>query len=276
MAKKVKKKTQQSFSAADIPVVILCGGRGSRLKEETEVIPKPLVPIGDKPILWHIMKIYYAQGFRNFVLLLGYKGSKIKEYFCNYMLYTSDFTLDPKKGGATARYHSKPAEDWRITFVETGLDTQTGGRLKKAAKYIQAPVFMMTYGDGVADVDLSKLLTTHRSKKRLATMSGVIPPGRFGEVLREKGDVIAFNEKPKQSDALINGGFFAIDQRIFKELSDDPMLEFEKHVLPELAKKKQLAVYPHPGYWQCMDTIRDMEHLNAEWSSGKPPWKIWR
>ena len=261
---------------ADIPVVIFCGGRGSRLKEETEVLPKPLVPIGDRPMLWHIMKIYYAQGFRKFVLLLGYKGSKIKEYFCNYMLYTSDFTLEPKKGGAIARYHSKPVEDWQITFVETGLDTQTGGRLKKAEKYIKTPTFMLTYGDGVADVNLAKLLETHRSKKRLVTMSGVIPPGRFGEVLREKGDVIGFNEKPKQSDALINGGFFAVDKRIFKELSGDLALEFEKHVLPELAKKRKLAVHAHEGYWQCMDTIRDVEHLNAEWKSGNPPWKIWR
>jgi len=221
------------------------------------------------------MKIYHTQGFRNFVLLLGYKGEKIKEYFCNYMLYMSDFTLATGRSGATARYHSKPKENWHITFVETGLDTQTGGRLKKAEKYITSPVFMLTYGDGVADVDLSALLTVHRGKKRLATMSGVIPPGRFGEVLRDKGEVIAFNEKPKQSDTLINGGFFALDRNIFKELSDDPTLEFEKHVLPELAKKKQLAVYAHGGYWQCMDTVRDMELLNAEWNVGNSPWKIW-
>ena len=270
-----KKKGPKPLPPADIPVVILCGGRGSRLKEETEVIPKPLVPVGDKPILWHIMKIYYAQGFRDFILLLGYKGSKIKEYFCNYMQYTSDFTLEPTKSGTKARYHSKPAEDWQITFVETGLDTQTSGRLKKAEKYIKTPVFMLTYGDGVADVDLAALLQTHRQKARMATMSGVIPPGRFGEVLREKGDVIAFNEKPKHSESLINGGFFALDRSIFKELPDDDTLSFETHILPQLAKKKQLAVYPHEGFWQCMDTIRDMEHLNAQWGSGKPPWKIW-
>jgi len=277
MAKPRKKasKGPHKGGVSDIPVVIFCGGRGTRLKEETEVIPKPLVPIGDKPILWHIMKIYYAQGFRNFILLLGYKGSKIKEYFSNYMLYTSDFTLSPSKNGATARYHTKPEEKWHVTFVETGLDTQTGGRLKKAEKYIDSPVFMLTYGDGVADVDLSKLLATHRSKKRLVTMSGVIPPGRFGEVLRKKGDVIAFNEKPKRSDTLINGGFFAVDKRIFKELSGEQTLEFEKHVLPELAAKRELAVYAHEGYWQCMDTIRDMEHLNREWSEGSPPWKVW-
>src|SRR3989338_156753 len=277
MAKPTKKalKRAQKGGVNDIPVVIFCGGRGTRLKEETEIIPKPLVRIGDRPILWHIMKIYYEQGFRNFVLLLGYKGEKIKEYFINYMLYTSDLTLSPGKNGATARFHSKPAENWHITFVETGLDTQTSGRLKKAEKYIKTPVFMLTYGDGVADVDLAALLQTHRQKARMATMSGVIPPGRFGEVLREKGDVIAFNEKPKHSDALINGGFFSVDRRIFRELSDDPALEFEKHVLPELAKKKELAIYAHEGFWQCMDTIRDMEHLNAQWTSGKPPWKIW-
>jgi len=270
----MKKKVQAS-KPHDIPVVIFCGGRGSRLKEETEVIPKPLVPIGDRPILWHIMKIYYAQGFRHFVLLLGYKGEKIKEYFCNYMLYTSDFTLEPRGSGATAQFHSKPAEDWRITFVETGLDTQTGGRLKKAAKYISGPEFMLTYGDGVANIDLSKLLETHRDKRRMVTMSGVIPPGRFGEVLREKGEVIKFNEKPRQSDVLINGGFFCVDRSIFKELSDDPALEFEKDVLPRLADEKELAVYPHSGYWQCMDTIRDREVLKEEWDTGHAAWKVW-
>ena len=270
------KKRPKVPAVKDIPVVIFCGGRGTRLKEETEIIPKPLVRIGDRPILWHIMKIYYAQGFKNFVLLLGYKGEKIKEYFSNYMLYTSDLTLSPGKNGATARYHSKPAENWHITFVETGLDTQTGGRLKKAEKYIKTPVFMLTYGDGVADVDLAELLKTHHSKKRLVTMSGVIPPGRFGEVLREGGDIIAFNEKPKQSDALINGGFFAIDRRIFNELSGELTHEFEKHMLPELAKKKELAIHAHGGYWQCMDTVRDMEHLNAEWNTDAPAWKIWQ
>src|SRR3989344_5633852 len=179
MAKPLKKarKKAKKMDVSDIPVVIFCGGRGTRLKEETEIIPKPLVRIGDRPILWHIMKIYYAQGFRNFVLLLGYKGEKIKEYFSNYMLYTSDLTLSPGKNGAKARFHTKPAENWHITFVETGLDTQTGGRLKKAEKYIKTPVFMLTYGDGVADGDLAKLLKTHRSKKRLRTVSGGRSPG---------------------------------------------------------------------------------------------------
>jgi glucose-1-phosphate cytidylyltransferase len=260
----------------DIPVVIFCGGRGTRLKEETEVLPKPMVRIGERPILWHIMKIYYAQGFRNFVLLLGYKGEKIKEYFCNYMLHTSDFTLESRKGGTKHTYHSSPSEDWKITFVETGLNTQTGGRLKRAQKYIKSRTFMLTYGDGVADIDLSQLLETHRSKGRVATMSGVIPPGRFGEVLRDEGDIIGFNEKPTRSDVLINGGFFAVDQKVFDELSEDVSLEFEKHVLPELAKQKKLAVYPHGGYWQCMDTVRDMEVLNSEWHSGSAYWKVWQ
>src|SRR5882724_3808615 len=216
----LKKKTPQ-ISHKDIPVVIFCGGRGTRLKEETELLPKPMVRIGERPILWHIMKIYYAQGLRNFVLLLGYKVEKIKEYFYNYMLHTSDFTLEPKRGGATLTYHSEPTEDWKITFVETGLNTQTGGRLKRAQKYIKAPTFMLTYGDGVADIDLMQLLETHKNKGRVATMSGVIPPGRFGELLRHEGDVIGFNEKPTRSDLLINGGFFAVNKEVFNELSDD-------------------------------------------------------
>ena len=261
---------------ADIPVVIFCGGRGSRLKEETEVIPKPLVPIGERPILWHIMKIYYAQGFRRFILLLGYKGEKIKDYFCNYMLYTSDFTLSPHAHSAKAVYHQRPAEDWHITFVETGLNTQTGGRLRQIESYIKTPFFMLTYGDGVGNVDLKKLMGTHRAKKRLVTMTGVFPPSRFGEVLIEKGEVIGFNEKPARTDVLVNSGFYAVDRKIFQSLRDDDSLNFEKDVLPSLAERGQLSVYPHDGYWQCMDTIRDMEVLQSEWEGRTAPWKVWR
>lgn len=261
---------------SDVPVVIFCGGRGSRLKEETEIIPKPLVPIGERPILWHIMKIYHAQGFRRFILLLGYKGEKIKDYFCNYMLYTSDFTLSPQVHSAKATYHRRPAEDWHITFVETGLNTQTGGRLRQVENYIKTPFFMLTYGDGVGNVDLRKLVDSHTAKKRLVTMTGVFPPSRFGEVLLKNGEVVGFNEKPARTDMLVNSGFYAIDRDIFRSLREDDSLNFEKEVLPSLAEKGELAVYPHDGYWQCMDTIRDMEVLQGEWESGNAPWKVWR
>ncbi|MBI4093795.1 glucose-1-phosphate cytidylyltransferase [Candidatus Kaiserbacteria bacterium] len=258
-----------------MPVVIFCGGRGSRLKEETEIIPKPLVPIGERPILWHIMKMYYAQGFRRFILLLGYKGDKIKDYFCNYMLYASDFTLSPRAHAAKASFHRRPAEDWHITFVETGLDTQTGGRLRQIESYIKTPFFMLTYGDGVGDIDLKKLIATHREKKKLVTLTGVFPPSRFGEVLLENGDVVGFNEKPARTDVLVNSGFYVVDRSIFTSLRDDNSLNFEKEVLPSLAERRELAVHPHGGYWQCMDTIRDMEVLNAAWASSDAPWKVW-
>ncbi|MDP3935233.1 MAG: glucose-1-phosphate cytidylyltransferase [Candidatus Giovannonibacteria bacterium] len=258
---------------SQIPVVILCGGRGTRLKEETEFVPKPLVKIGEKPILWHIMKIYYAQGFKKFVLLLGYKGYQIKEYFHQYPIYHSDFTM---RQGKTSEiiYHNRPDEDWEVTFVDTGLDTQTGGRIKKAEKFLKDGAFMLTYGDCLANVDLQKLLESHYASNKLATVTGVYPPGRFGEMVVSGGDVVSFAEKPPQSKH-INGGFFVLGPKIFTALSGDPLLNFEKHVLPKLAEEKQLALYAHPGYWQCMDTLHDMELLNEEWQRGSASWKIW-
>jgi len=277
-----QKKASKTPKISDIPVVILCGGRGTRLKEETEFIPKPMVRIGDRPILWHIMKIYYAQGFRKFVLLLGYKGEKIREYINNYPLYANDFTL--KHGTSTAKlaYHGPAAEGWEISCIDTGLDTQTGGRIKKLEKFLKAPLFMLTYGDGVADVDLKKLLVEHKKQKRLVTMTVVRPPVRFGEVILKKdGSVQDFSEKPGHAESeaketLINGGFFAIDSGIFKRMSDDEMLVFEKDVLTKLAKDGELAALPHRGFWQCMDTIRDTEVLNDAWKGGAAPWKLWR
>ena len=267
---------------ADIPVVILCGGRGTRLKEETEFIPKPMVRIGDRPILWHIMKIYYAQGFRKFVLLLGYKGEKIREYINNYPLYANDFTLTHGASKATLTYHGRPAEEWQVSCIDTGLDTQTGGRIKKLEAFIKSPLFMLTYGDGVADVDLRMLLAEHGKRKCLVTMTAVHPPVRFGEVMLKKdGTVRGFSEKPAhaQSDVnetLINGGFFAVDSKVFKRMPNDEMLVFEKDVLTSLAKDGELAAIPHHGFWQCMDTVRDTEVLNNAWKSGKAPWKLWR
>ncbi|MBI5456391.1 glucose-1-phosphate cytidylyltransferase [Candidatus Kaiserbacteria bacterium] len=262
-----------------MPVVIFCGGRGTRLKEETEVIPKPMVSVGGKPILWHIMKIYHAQGFRKFILLLGYKGDKIKEYVRNYPLYANDFTLKHKRKGSTLEQKGV-AEDWEITCLDTGLDTQTGGRLKKAKALVKAPFFMLTYGDGVGNIDLSALLDFHKKKGRIATMTAVHPPVRFGEVVFENGDVRAFREKPDpiahRTEHLINGGYFVIDSRIFRRMPDKQDLVFEKDVLTKLADDGELAALPHRGYWQCMDTIRDTEVLNEAWKSGKAPWKVWK
>ncbi len=268
------KKSAKIPAIKDIPVVIFCGGKGTRLREETEIIPKPMVRIGDKPILWHIMKIYYTQGFRNFILLLGYKGEKIKDYFSNYMLYASDLTLSRDAWGMETSYHKKPAEDWRITFVETGPDTMTGGRLKRIESFIRAPFFMLTYGDGVANVNLKELIKTHSEKEALVTITGVHPPARFGELHIDDGHVVAFNEKPK-TDALINGGFFAVDRKVFKHIPKGDEINFEMDVLPGIAKDSRMAAHRHEDYWQCMDTIRDMEVLNEKWASGKAPWKIW-
>ena len=274
-------KTSSNIFHADIPVVILCGGRGTRLKEETEFIPKPMVRIGDRPILWHIMKIYYAQGFRKFVLLLGYKGEKIREYINNYPLYANDFTLKHGASKATLTYHGHAAEGWQISCIDTGLDTQTGGRIKKLEKFIKSPLFMLTYGDGVAAVDLGKLLSEHAKQKSIVTMTAVHPPVRFGEViLRKDGSVQGFSEKPGHAESgmketLINGGFFAVNSKIFKRMSEDDTLVFEKDVLTSLAKDGELAAVPHHGFWQCMDTIRDTEVLNDAWKGGHAPWKLW-
>lgn len=259
-----------------IPVVIFCGGKGTRLKEETEVIPKPLVKIGDYPIIWHIMKIYGAQGFRKFVLLTGYKGEKIREYFYHYPLYQSDFTLSLAGGRRTMTYHDvKNREEWEITILDTGLEAETGCRLKRAEKFLTGGTFMLTYGDGVANVNLSELLYLHRKHKATVTVTGVEPPARFGEIRVDGPHVTHFWEKMNVEGGRINGGFFAVEPEIFSVLSHDPQLNFEKKVLPELARDRQLAVHLHRGYWQCMDTLRDMEILNEEWRKGTAPWKIW-
>jgi len=274
------KKTSKLLEPKDIPVVIFCGGRGTRLKEETEFIPKPMVRIGDRPILWHIMKIYYTQGFRKFILPLGYKGEKIREYIHNYSLYTNDFTLTHSPTSTSLKYHGRPVEGWEISCIDTGLDTQTGGRLKRVAAHIKSPLFMLTYGDGVADVDLQALLREHRKQGRLATMTAVRQPVRFGEVVFKDDGAVGFWEKPARDDShttgLINGGFFAVNSGIFSRMNDDTELNFEKHVLTKLADDKELAAVPHHGFWQCMDTIRDTELLNEVWETGTAPWKIWK
>ena len=266
----------EAINKNQIPVVILCGGRGTRLKEETEVIPKPLVKIGDKPILWHIMKIFKTYGFTNFILPVGYKGEKIKEYFANYSVLQNDFTIQlgdfSKK---EINLHNPNVDDWQVTIVDTGLETMTGARLQKVEKFINNDLFLLTYGDGVSNVNLDKLLNYHLEKGTIATVTGVRPPARFGELSIEDGNVVSFREKPQTASGYINGGFFVMKKDILKLLPEKDDLSLEGDVLPQIAEKKELAVFCHDDYWQCMDTLRDVEFLNEEWQKGKALWKIW-
>lgn len=252
-----------------IKVVILCGGRGTRLVEETEYRPKPMVRIGEKPILTHIMGIYSAAGFKNFVLTLGYKGEMIKDYFLNFDCYTNDITVD-LAAGKVVTSHTRLHPDWRITLANTGLDTLTSERIKKIRPYIDSDTFMATYGDGVSDVDLDALLRFHRKKGKIATVTGVRPMTRFGELSVKNGLVEEFREKPQVRTGLINGGFFVFQKEVFRYLKDGVALE--RDPLENLARDRELAVYEHEGFWHCMDTVRDMEALNQLWASGKAPW----
>ena len=255
-------------------VVILCGGLGTRLREETEYRPKPMVPVGSRPILWHIMKHYAAHGHKDFILCLGYKGESIKDYFLNYHANTSDVTL---KLGAipSIRYHtSHDEEDWTVTMVDTGEKTMTGGRLKRVLKYIRGENFLMTYGDGVSDVDVNAAVDFHDQKKSIVTLTAVRPGGRFGELQTENGLVTNFLEKPVGGQAFINGGFFVVNKAVETFLEGDQSV-FELSALERLAEKGQLAAYKHEGFWQCMDNIREVALLNELWSSGQAPWKTW-
>jgi glucose-1-phosphate cytidylyltransferase len=257
-------------------VVLLCGGLGTRLKEETEYKPKPMVEIGGRPILWHIMKTYSHFGFDKFVLCLGYRGDSIKDYFCNYESRNNDFTL--KLGSNEIKIHNQHSESgWEITFADTGLSSMTGSRVKKIMKYIDDEIFMLTYGDGVSDVDINKLLDFHRSHGKIATITGVLPPSRFGEILEEKGIVKNFNEKPQiHSGGLISGGYFVFNRKIFDYVSEDEECILERKPMEELVNQGQLCVYRHEGFWQCMDTFRDFEYLNSLWRDGEASWKIWK
>jgi len=257
-------------------VVILCGGLGTRLREETEFKPKPMVEVGGKPLIWHIMKIYAHYGFREFVLCLGYKGEMIKDYFLNYEAMNNDFTIqlgNPNR----IDFHSNHAEDgWKITLMDTGEKAMTGSRIKQVEKYIVEDEFMVTYGDGVANVDIKKLLEHHRKQKKTATLTGVHPLSKFGEVVEEHGIVKNFSEKPQLSEGYINGGFFVFNKKFFDYLSSDYGCVLEKDPLEKLTKERQLSVYPHDGFWQCMDTYRDYKYLQETWQDGKAPWKIWQ
>ncbi|GAB4485720.1 MAG: glucose-1-phosphate cytidylyltransferase [Thermodesulfovibrionales bacterium] len=259
----------------DIPVVILAGGMGTRLREQTEFMPKPLVPVGGRPILWHIMKIYGHYGYRRFVICLGYKGEMIKQFFWHYRLFNTDCTINLRHSERITFHHEGKAEDWEITLADTGAKTMTGARIKRIEQYIDTQTFLLTYGDGVADVDVSAAAAFHRAHGRIATVTGVRPPARFGE-LRVAGDqVVEFGEKPAGGTSMINGGFFVFDRKMFDYLSNDENCTLEKDPLERLAREGQLMVHSHRGFWQCMDTLRDMSLLNEYWESGKAPWKLW-
>ena len=256
-------------------VVILCGGLGTRLREETEFRPKPMVPVGGRPILWHIMKSFAAQGHKEFILCLGYKGEVIRDYFRNYQWNTSDVTLRLGRVPKIEYLTQHDEEDWTVTLLETGEETMTGGRLAKALPYVSEEEFFFTYGDGLSDVDLDKLLHRHRENKAVATITAVKPHGRFGDmVIGPKGQVASFDEKPQAQTSPINGGFMVLSKKIGSYISGDACI-FESDVLPKLAQEGSLAAYEHPGFWQCMDTHREQMLLDGLWRSGKSPWKKW-
>jgi len=260
----------------NIKVVILCGGRGVRFREETEHRPKPLIEVGNKPILWHIMKIYAFYGYHDFVLCLGYKGEMIKKYFLDYELMNTDFTIQ-LGNRSRAHFHSVPEEkEWKVTLAETGLNAMTGARIKRIEKYIDSDLFMLTYGDAVANLNINQLVDFHRRHNRIGTITAVRPLSRFGELQVGTDSVVKeFREKAVIQGDYINGGFFVFDRRIFNYVNDDDNCTFEREPLERLARDGQLAAYIHNGYWQCMDTYRDWEVLSNDWESGHPPWKVW-
>ncbi len=257
-------------------VIILCGGLGTRLREETEFRPKPMVNIGSRPILWHIMKYYSQFGYRDFVLALGYKGEMIKNYFCHYEIMNNDVTIELGQPETTCIHHAHDEAGWKITLANTGEKSLKGARLKKVAKYITDETFMVTYGDGIADIDINALVAFHKSHGKMATVTGVNPASRFGELKTDGDSVVSFFEKPQNGNGLINGGFFVFNKAIFDYLSVDEFCDLEVGPLEEIAKDGQLMVYKHRGFWACMDTLRDMEYLNHLWHNAQAKWKIWK
>ncbi len=256
-------------------VVILAGGLGTRLMEETEARPKPMVEIGGKPILWHIMKIYEAHGFNDFIICLGYKAQFIKQYFLNYFLYNSDLTIELEKNKIDV--HFSNTESFKVTLVDTGLYTNTAGRLQRVRKYLEGERFMLTYGDGVSNVDIDKLIQFHEGSGKLVTLTSVRIPGRFGNLAAdENGTVMHFEEKPEGDGMWINGGFFVMESGVFNYLDKDmDAIQLEHEPLRDIARDGQLAAYRHNGFWKCMDALRDRIELEDMWDSGKAKWKIW-
>jgi glucose-1-phosphate cytidylyltransferase len=254
-------------------VVILAGGLGTRLSEETEVKPKPMVEIGGMPILWHIMKIYSSQGYDEFIICLGYKGFLIKEYFANYFLHLSDVTIELSTGNLIV--HNCKSEKMKLTLIDTGINTQTGGRIKRVSEYIGMESFMLTYGDGLSNVNIEELIAFHKSSKKLATVTAVRPLGRFGAITFDNSDkVVGFEEKPLGDGNWINGGFFVLEPEVLNYIEDDNTL-WERSPMTRLTSDGQLAAYRHYGFWKPMDTLRDKSELENLWQSGKAPWKIW-
>ena len=259
-------------------LVILCGGRGTRLREETEYRPKPMVPIGNRPILWHIMKTFAQFGHHEFILCLGYKGEMIREYFRNYLWNTCDATLTLGRDANVDFHDRHNEENWRITLADTGEESMTAYRVRQIQRYIgDDDSFMLTYGDGVSTVDITKLVAYHKSQGKICTITGVHPPGRFGEleVGREDSTVTGFNEKPQVEGGFINGGFMVCQRELFDYLPNDPTVMLEQAPMKKLVEDGQLSMFSHEGFWQCMDTFAEMNLLNQLWNSGKAPWKVW-
>ena len=253
-------------------VVLLAGGLGTRLAEETGARPKPMVEIGGKPILWHIMQIYAHHGHQDFLVACGYKGEMIKEYFHNFFVHNNDYLVD-LRDGSRQLLNSGPI-DWRVGVVDTGLDTNTGGRVLRLRRWLEGEPFMLTYGDGLADVDLGELLAFHRSHGKLATVTAVRPPARFGALVLERGEVREFSEKPQTAEGWINGGYFVFESEVLDYFEDDTTI-LERAPLERLAADKQLMAFQHEGFWKPMDTLREKQQLEAMWSSGHAPWKVW-
>ncbi|MBW1728782.1 MAG: glucose-1-phosphate cytidylyltransferase [Deltaproteobacteria bacterium] len=253
-------------------VVILAGGYGTRLGTISELIPKPMIEIGGRPILWHIMKIYAHYGYNKFVIALGYKGNMIKDYFYNLQSYNSDFTVNTATGKVV--YHNGNPDEWEVTLVNTGHDTLKGGRIKRLENYLDE-VNMLTYGDGVADINIPELLEFHNKHGKIVTITGVRPPSLFGEVIEKEGKVLSFEEKPQTSKGLINGGFMVFNKNMLDYLTPDEDCDFEFGPLEELAQRGEVMTYKHKGFWECADTVRDINHLNKLWEKGEAKWKIW-
>ena len=252
--------------------VILAGGYGTRINEESQFYPKPMIEIGNSPIITHIMKIYSAYGINDFIICCGYKGSVIKKYFADYFFHTSDITIDLSNNNI--EIHKKRAESWKITMIDTGLDTMTGGRLLRIKDYVGNNSFCMTYGDGVANIDINALINFHKKNKKLATVTAVQNPGRFGAIAFDKDNVIGFQEKPIGDGAWINGGFFVLEPEIFDLIEGDNTI-WEQEPLQKLAKNQELVAYKHHGFWSAMDTLRDKKNLELMWENNQAPWKIW-
>jgi glucose-1-phosphate cytidylyltransferase len=252
--------------------VILAGGLGTRIAEESTARPKPMVEIGGRPVLWHILKSYSANGVNDFVICLGYKGYMIKEYFANYFLHMSDVTFDMAHN--RMEVHHKHAEPWRVTLVDTGDDTMTGGRIKRVGAYLGDEDFCMTYGDGLSNVDIAKLIAFHKAQGKLATVTVIQPPGRFGALDLQGSLITAFQEKPPGDNSWVNGGFFVLSPKVLDYIEGDETI-WERGPMERLARERQLAAHRHPGFWQCMDTLRDRTLLESLWQGGHAPWKVW-